>query len=67
MLVTLQEATAAPQGYTVSVRGEWKKRMRGALPLNATNLVLSQYAEAVYNLSLRMSEVSVCADTPDTA
>src|SRR5438132_14395861 len=40
--------------------------MRGALRLDATNLMLSRHAEAVYNLGSRMSEVSVCADTPGT-
>ena len=31
--------------------------MEGALPLDATNLVLSGYTEEVYNLGLRVSEV----------
>ena len=66
MLGMLQEATESPQGYAVSTSEERKTCMRGALPLDATNLMLSRHAEAVYNLGLRVPEVRVCADTPST-
>ena len=62
MPVTLQEATEAPRGYEVNVSEERKKYEEGALPLAAINLVLSQHVEAVYNLGLRVSGASACAD-----
>ena len=66
MPATPQEATESPQGYAVSASsGERKNCVRGALPLDAIDLVLSRHVEAVYNL-LRAAEVRVCADTPDT-
>ena len=67
MPATPQEATESPQGYAVSASSEERKKcVRGALPLDAIDLVLSRHAEAVYNLGLRAAEVSVYADTPGT-